>query len=317
MKFSTEVVVPELKNKISYQSKIVSLGSCFAVNMSDNFKRFQFQHGVNPFGILFHTQALANLFEFANSDKVFDESDIFYHNEIWSSFDAHSDMNELEPIAMLLKLNQQIRTFKSDLKQASHLIITLGTAWVYEHIDSKKIVANCHKVPQKNFTKKLMSVAQICKNLEQMVTIAEQLNPNIQCIFTISPVRHAKDGFIENQCSKAHLIAALHEFLGQQKKHYYFPAYEIIMDELRDYRFYDTDLLHPNAIALQYIWEKFLTRCIEPNAHATLKLVDDVQKALAHRPFNPYSEQHNKFLEQLATKLDRLLAQYPFMNFRP
>jgi hypothetical protein len=316
MKFSTEVVVTDLANKISYDSKIVSLGSCFAVNMSENFKKFQFQHSVNPFGILFHSQALANLLEFAVTDKVFDESDIFYHNEIWSSFDAHSDMNELEDFEILLKLNQKIRTFKTDLQQASHLIITLGTAWVYKNIATNKLVANCHKILQKEFTKEILSVATIEQNLHDIVNYVTKLNPNIQCIFTLSPVRHLKDGLIENQRSKAHLITALQNFLEGEKQHYYFPSYEIIMDELRDYRYYGADLLHPNEIALQYIWEKFSKHCITESAYPTMQLVDEVQKGLAHRPFNPYSEQHAKFLDKLGIKLDTLLEKYPFMNFR-
>lgn len=316
MKFLTEIPIKPLEEKISYDSKIVSVGSCFAVNMAEKFKQFQFQYAVNPFGILFHTQAIENLFQFALEDKLFTEEDIFLHNEIWSSFDAHSDLNELEADEVLFNLNSKIRTFRSDLESASHLILTLGTSWVYRNVTSEQLVANCHKIPQKEFTKEILSVNHIQANLKRIVEIANQINPNLKIIFTISPVRHIKDGFVENQLSKAHLIAALQGFLQENKEHYYFPAFEIMMDELRDYRFYAADLLHPNEMAINYIWERFMVNCISEESEKTMKLVDEVQKGLAHRPFNPYSENHNQFLEKLAQKLDVLLEQYPFMNFR-
>jgi len=316
MKFLTEIPIKPLNQKISYQSKIVSIGSCFAVNMSEKFKQFQFQHTVNPFGILFHPQAIENLFKFALEDKIFTEADIFLHNEIWSSFDAHSDLNELEEDEVLLNLNTKIREFKTNLETASHLVITLGTAWVYRNKTSGNLVANCHKIPQKEFTKEILSVAHIQENLSRIVEIAHKINSNLKIIFTISPVRHVKDGFVENQQSKAHLITALQGFLQENSNHYYFPSYEIMMDELRDYRFYTADLLHPNEMAITYIWDKFVENCISDESFSTMKLVDEVQKGLAHRPFNPYSEQHNLFLEKLALKLDNLLEKFPFMNFR-
>lgn len=316
MKFLTEIPIKPLEEKISYESKIVSVGSCFAVNMAEKFKQFQFQYAVNPFGILFHTQAIENLFQFALEDKLFTETDVFLHNEIWSSFDAHSDLNELEADEVLFHLNSKIRTFRSDLESASHLILTLGTSWVYRNVASNQLVANCHKIPQKEFTKEILLVNHIQENIKRIVEIANEINPNLKIIFTVSPVRHIKDGFVENQQSKAHLITALQGFLQENKQHYYFPAFEIMMDELRDYRFYAADLLHPNEMAIHYIWEKFVSNCISDESFPTMKLVDEVQKGLAHRPFNPYAESHNLFMDKLAQKLDILLEKYPYMNFR-
>lgn len=315
MKFSTEVPIKNLANPITYDSKIVTVGSCFAVNMAEKFKTFQFQHVVNPFGILFHPVALANLFEFAEKDYIFEPKDIFCHQEVWSCFDAHSDLNELDEEEILFNLNAKIRDFKSYVSQATHVNITLGTAWVYRFLETDALVANCHKIPQKQFVKEILSVETIVKSLQKIETVCKTLNPTIQLLFTISPVRHIKDGVVENQQSKAHLITALHQFL-KNTEHYYFPSYEIVMDELRDYRFYTSDLLHPNQIAIDFIWEKFKTHCIAENAYKTMQLVDEVQKGLAHRPFNPYSEQHGKFLDNLGEKLDTLLNDFPFMNFR-
>jgi hypothetical protein len=317
MQLQTIVPIKPLENKIDYHSKIVSVGSCFAVNMAQRFQQFQFQQAVNPFGILFHPVAIARLVDFAVENKTFTEEDVFLHNEIWSSFDAHSDLNELEQEDIIDTLNAKIQVFRNHIMEASHLILTFGTAWVYRHIEKNQWVANCHKVTQQQFSKELLSVTQCQEAIASIENGIRSLSPNIQIIYTLSPVRHIKDGYVENQRSKAHLIAALHQHLDQSvENNYYFPSFELVMDELRDYRFFAKDLIHPNEIAIDYIWEKFVEHVIDPAIHPTMKLVDEVQKGLAHRPFNPYTEAHQKFLDKLAQKLDVLLEQYPFMNFR-
>lgn len=317
MQLQTLVPMPPLNNKITYHSKIVSVGSCFAVNMAQRFLQYQFQQSVNPFGILFHPEAIARLIDFTVENKTFTEEDVFLYNEIWSSFDAHSDLNELEQEDIIDALNVKIQAFKQDISTASHFIVTFGTAWVYQLIETNEIVANCHKVPQQKFQKELLSVNDCQQAIFQIETGLRQINPSIQIIYTISPVRHIKDGFVENQRSKAHLITALQSHLDNNTElNYYFPSYEIMMDELRDYRFYGKDMIHPNEMAIDYIWESFVQNCIDPETLPTMKKVDEVQKGLAHRPFNPYTEAHQRFLDKLALKLDDLLEQYPFMNFR-
>lgn len=317
MQLQTIVPIIPIENPIDYDSKVVSIGSCFAVNIADRLRQFQFRNTVNPLGILFHPIAISNLIQFAVGNKQFTSEDVFIHNEIWSSFDAHSDLNELDQEDLLESLNHKLQTFKEKLSKASHFILTLGTAWVYKKLESQKIVANCHKIPQKDFTKELLSIESCLNSLKEIEQNLRKINPNIQIIYTISPVRHIKDGFVENQQSKAHLISALHEHLLQNKHlNYYFPSYEIMMDELRDYRFFGKDLIHPNELAIGYIWEKFVSNCINPNNLTIMKMVDEVQKGLSHRPFNPYTEAHQQFLDKLAQKLDTLLEQYPFMNFR-
>ena len=316
MQLQTIVPIAPLVRKISYQSQIVSVGSCFSVNMAQKFRRFQFRNSVNPLGILFHPEAISNLVRFAVDEKEFTEADVFLHNEIWSSFDAHSDLNELEQEDILDKLNAKIAVFRENIRSATHFIVTLGTAWVYRHKETGKRVANCHKLPQQQFAKELLSVTEIATSLNEIKQHIVTLNPDIQLVFTISPVRHIKDGFVENQRSKAHLIAALQQFLDENPEAYYFPSYEIVMDELRDYRFFEKDLLHPNELAIDYIWERFTENCIEPKVIPTMKMVDEVQKGLAHKPFNPYSDAHQQFLDKLAQKLDLLLDEFPFMSFR-
>lgn len=315
MQFRTQIPVFKSANPIDYTSQIVSLGSCFAVNMSEKLDYFRFQNYCNPFGILFHPLAIAKLFEYALQDKQFTESDIFFHNEQWHSFDAHSDLNETDKNQLLDNLNSATVQTKKQLSCATHVIITLGTAWVYRKLENDQIVANCHKVPQKQFKKELLPVEGIREHLEKIIAIVLQLNPEAKLIFTVSPVRHIKDGFVENQWSKANLITAIHQVISESAVASYFPSYEIMMDELRDYRFYAEDMIHPNPVAIDYIWERFTTAWITEEAQQVMKEVENIQKGLAHRSFNPDSEQHLRFLENLKGKITKLAEQYPNIEF--
>jgi hypothetical protein len=197
----------------------------------------------------------------------------------------------------------------------THCIITLGTSWVYRHIESNEIVANCHKVPQKQFVKELLSIAQIEASLQKIISEIQTINPKCNFVFTVSPVRHIKDGFVENTLSKAHLISALHASNFQLPTSSYFPSYEIMMDELRDYRFYAEDMLHPNPTAIDYIWIKFFENYIDEKEFALMNQVCDIQRALKHRPFNPNSESHQKFLSKLEEKKQKITKQNPAIHF--
>jgi hypothetical protein len=198
----------------------------------------------------------------------------------------------------------------------THCIITLGTSWVYRNIETNEIVANCHKVPQKQFVKELLSPEIIAQSIESILFTISVVNPNCNFIFTVSPVRHIKDGFAENTLSKAHLISALHYTISNNPSHTnYFPAYEIVMDELRDYRFYAEDLLHPNQTAIDYIWIQFFENYISESEFVLMNEICEVQRALQHRPFNPNSESHQKFLSDLKTKMTTLEKKLPFISF--
>lgn len=322
MNFTTQIHIPKSSNPIDYNSRVVSLGSCFAVNIGEKFDYFKFRNTTNPFGILFHPEALEKFIGFALTRKEFTEADIFYHNERWHCFDAHSDLSHPDKATLLENLNSATITAHEELHEATHLIITLGTAWVYRNSESGNLVANCHKVPQKQFTKELLSVESIKQSLQNIIMMAAEANPSLHIIFTVSPVRHIKDGFTENQWSKANLIAALHETLSAKTENRdrdckisYFPSYEIMMDELRDYRFYAQDMIHPNQTAIDYIWERFTHSCIAPDAQETMKLTDQVQKGLQHRPFNPDSEQHREFTAKLHEKIAVLQQQHPHIRF--
>ncbi|MDP5062659.1 MAG: GSCFA domain-containing protein, partial [Maribacter sp.] len=193
----------------------------------------------------------------------------------------------------------------------------LGTAWVYRNTLSNEVVANCHKVPQSNFTKELLSVDEVAESIKRITTLVESINSSAQFIFTVSPVRHLKDGFVENQRSKAHLIAAIHQTIATENllpRLSYFESYELMMDELRDYRFYAKDMIHPNEVAIDYIWGRFVEVWID-DPTAMMRKVDEVQRGLQHRPFNPEGDLHQKFLKSLAQKIAYIKKEYPFMDF--
>lgn len=316
MQFRTVVPIPKSNHPIDYNSNIVSLGSCFAVNMSEKLDYYKLQNVCNPFGILFHPLAIEKLINFAVCGKRFAESDVFYHNERWHCFDVHSDLSNSNKEELLDSLNEILISTSKQLREASHIIITYGTSWVYRNIESDAIVANCHKVPQKQFKKELLSVGEIQESIANTLKLIHSANPNCNVIFTVSPVRHIKDGFVENQWSKSNLIAALHQIINCQLSIVnYFPSYEIMMDELRDYRFYAEDMLHPNQVAIDYIWERFKETSVSETAFSTMDEVKTIQKSLQHRPFNPDSESHQKFEAKLKLKITKLVGKFPSIKF--
>ncbi|WP_233884533.1 GSCFA domain-containing protein [Tenacibaculum piscium] len=316
MKLQTQLSLKkQAHHLIDYNSKLFLLGSCFSENIGDKLSYYKFQSTQNPFGILFHPKAIEKLITDAINQKKYTEEAIFFHNESWHCFDAHSSVSSLDKNEVLENLNTASSATFTQLKNASHLIITLGTSWIYREISSDTIVANCHKIPQKNFTKKILSIAEITESLSEIITLTKSVNPDIAILFTVSPVRHLKDGFIENQQSKSHLISAIHSIIDIKKSVYYFPSYEIMMDELRDYRFYAQDMIHPNTTAINYIWEKFIAVWIAENTQKTMKEIEIIQKGLAHRSFNPTSEAHQKFLQNIAQKKETLQKVFPFIQF--
>lgn len=316
MQFRTQIPISKSNHPLDYNSKIVSLGSCLAENMGDKFQYFKFQNTINPFGIIFNPVSIEKIIQKAINTVLFTEKDIFFHNERWHCFDVHSDLSNPNKEDLLASLNALIKSTNQQLAQSTHIIITYGTSWIYRNIESDSIVANCHKVPQKQFKKELVSVEEIEKSIANTLKLIQDVNPNCAIIFTVSPVRHIKDGFVENQWSKANIISALHKTFDFQLSNInYFPSYEIMMDELRDYRFYTEDMLHPNQVAIDYIWKRFKETTISETAFATMDEVENIQKSLSHKPFNPNSESHLKFQAKVRENIIKLENQYSFMKF--
>jgi hypothetical protein len=315
MKFQTTIPIQKSSFLIDYSSNLVSFGSCFAENMSNKLEYFKFSTIANPFGIIFNPISLEKIIVRCIHKKYFTEKDIFFHHDAWHCYEVHSELSNPDKAEFLTTLNQLIATTNWHIENATHCLITLGTSWVYKHIESDAIVANCHKVPQQQFVKELLCVSDIEASLKSIVSEIQFVNPNCKFIFTISPVRHSKDGFIENNVSKSLLITALYHFLSKTTSSIYFPSYEILMDELRDYRFYAEDMLHPNQTAIDYIWMKFSENYIDEKEFETMQHVSEIQKALSHRPFNPNSESHIKFQNNLKQKIKAVVAKYPEMKF--
>ncbi len=319
MNFTTRIPIPESGAKIDYNSKIFLAGSCFVENIGAKFEYFQLQHLMNPFGILFHPLAIENLFRRIVENHRYSKEDIFFYNERWHCFEAHSNLSDGDRGQLLQKLNLAISTSRKFIESATHVIITPGTAWGYFHKKENRTVANCHKIPQREFDKKLQSPSAIENSFQKTIELIQAINPKVKFLFTVSPVRHLKDGFVENQRSKAHLITAIHNILENkdlmEARGLYFPSYEIMMDELRDYRFYNEDMLHPSTTAVNYIWQRFTDIHLTPETEPTMNQVDKVRKGLAHRPFNPESEEYRQFLEKLKKELKSLHKRYPYMNF--
>lgn len=310
MNFRTNIQLQKERNQIDYNSKLLLIGSCFSENIYHKLNYFKFNAFSNPFGILFNPIVIEALISNAINQKEYTKKDVFQLNERWHCFDAHSNLSSIDKVELLSNLNNAITLTNHQLKKATHIIITLGTSWVYRFIETDTIVGNCHKVPQKKFLKELLSVEEINASLENMCALIKDFNPTINIIFTVSPVRHLKDGFVENSVSKAHLLAAVHQLEDKRKQLYYFPSYEIMLDDLRDYRFYTSDMVHPNETAINYIWEQFQKVWISESANTIMKEVNTIQKGLAHKPFNPTSQNHKKFLIDLQNKVTSLKNNY-------
>jgi hypothetical protein len=286
--------------------------------MGEKFDYFKFQITTNPFGIIFNPVSIEKLVDRVVNQKLFTEADIFFHNDLWHCYEVHSELSHLDKATFLLNLNTLLESTYRQITESTYIIITYGTSWVYRHNSTYEIVANCHKIPQKEFTKEILSPEILQQSIQNTIDLISKVNPNCRFIFTISPVRHIKDGFAENQRSKAHLISALQNSLNT--KHCalntnYFPSYEIMMDELRDYRFYAEDMLHPSQSAIDYIWIRFFENYVDSKCFDTMQEVDTIQKGLAHRPFNPNTENHQQFLAALNQKIIKLQAQFPHFQF--
>ncbi|MGJ8667341.1 MAG: GSCFA domain-containing protein [Patiriisocius sp.] len=315
MKLTTTIPLSKERNQIDYKSKVLLLGSCFAENIGEKLEYFKFQNLINPFGILFHPVAIEKLITRAINEVEFTEKDIFFQNEQWHCFEVHSSLSNADKDIFLSKLNTALVGFKNYIIEASHIILTLGTAWVYREISNDTVVANCHKIPQKKFIKELLSPDDVSDVLLGIEALIRDVNPNCTLIHTVSPVRHIKDGIVENSRSKAHLIAGTQEIVEPRKHNHYFPSFEIMTDELRDYRFYGEDLIHPNNTAISIIWEKFKTIWIASETEPLQNKIDIIQKGLQHRPFNPQSEGHIKFEKDLHLKISEVKERFPWIDF--
>lgn len=318
MIFRTQIPILKNYNPIDYNSKVVSLGSCFSENISKKLTFFKFENTVNPFGIIFNPVSLQKIISRSIHKNFFTIEDVFIHNELWSAYEVHSKLSLPSKKTYVDNLNKIVLQFNQELLQATHCIITLGTAWVYKDIKTNTIVANCHRKPNFNFEKNVLTSSEITNAITEIISLLKYINPTCNIIFTISPVRHSKDGFVENNVSKALLLTSLFQIISNQKNSsniYYFPSYEILLDELRDYRFYDNDMLHPNQLAIDYIWEKFTQSSINPSCLETMKEVETIQRMLLHKPFSENTKNFEDFKKNISDKIFKINLKNPTITF--
>lgn len=317
MQFSTPLILGKPLHHISYDSQTLFLGSCFATHVSAKFAYYQFRQWLNPFGILFQPTAIERVTSRALNGSPYSETDIVPAHGQFACFDAHSQLNAPDVSSALDQLNGANEQLRMALTQATHIVFSLGSAWTYTYKESGKEVANCHRIPQSQFSKWMLSAPEVTQSLLNIERQIRKVNPGVTLIYTISPVRHLKDGFVENQRSKSSLILGLHEFLTLRPEHnYYFPAYEILLDELRDYRFYGSDMLHPSPIAVDYIWERFSQIHLHPQVAQTMEEADRIQRSLAHRSFSEQSHEHQKFKADLHKRIQDFKTKIPWADFQ-
>jgi hypothetical protein len=313
MEFRLPFTPKPFLQKIEHQHQLFLAGSCFTEQIGAKLSNYKFKTIENPNGILFNPISISeNIISYID-EKMYSENDLFLNNEIWGSWNHHTKFSGVNQAQALEKINQSQKAAHEFLKNTDWLIITLGSSYVYA-LENNKVVANCHKVPTDKFNKKLLSAMEVENSLQTLLKKLKSFNPNIKTIFTISPVRHLRDGFVENNRSKANLIAAVHELIATNENTFYFPSYELVTDDLRDYRFYAEDMVHPNYQATQYVWEKFTTACIDEQSLSIMKEIGIINSAKNHRPFNPTSNQHLQFLKTNLEKTLQLQRSNPYLD---
>jgi len=314
---SFRTILPPLPGlpQIRPNDHLLCLGSCFAQHIGQRFQAGRWSVQLNTCGIIYHPFPIARSLLRILEGNPYEQDDLFYHQEQWHSFEHHGQFSGPDQQETLARINQEFIKSFAQLKKSTLLFLTLGTANGFVNVDTGEVVANCHKLPGQHFTKQLFSSEEIYKNLAPVLKkITDQL-PNLKIILTVSPVRHLRDGLITNQRSKANLLLASAELERNSESIYYFPSYELMMDDLRDYRFYKNDLMHPTEMAIDYIWEYFRNCCFQEKTQTYHDEILKINKALTHRPFRPESTAHQQFIEQLKLKMLELKRKYPWLDF--
>ncbi|MFZ4582766.1 MAG: GSCFA domain-containing protein [Paludibacter sp.] len=314
--FTTKIDINPSEFHIDYLSKIVTLGSCFSENIGSKLKTAYFDVDVNPFGVLFNPISIKQSIELALIGKQFTEHDLFQHNSLWNSFYHSSHFSDADIDKCLEKINSRLMHFAINIKSIDYLVITFGTAWVYKHHSNGKVVSNCHKLPASTFERYRLSAEEIVMEYTELIRKLQLIHPNLNIIFSVSPVRHWKDGPTENNISKGILLQAI-QLLEKECNHVsYFPAYEIVVDELRDYRFYASDMLHPSELAVDYIFSNFKKTFFQPETEAIYNELVNYSKAIHHKPTHIDTPEYEKFMASIQTKRTELINKYSFLKLR-
>lgn len=294
---------------IDHSAPLVSIGSCFADVIGGKLEDSKFNVVKNPFGIIYNPVSILKSFQLILTNELLPDKSYIEHEGVWYNYHLHSQVNASTKEGLATTIKHLAEGKHNFVKNAQLVIITLGTSFVYRHLASSAVVANCHKVPGSEFKKELLGLDAITESLNQLIELLKTINPKVNVLFTVSPVRHIKDTVPLNNVSKSLLRVACHEVCEKNANTYYFPAFELMMDDLRDYRFYKEDMIHPTALAENYIWEKFMETFMSEVTRKHIQQWDKLKKALEHKPFQPQSDSHKKFLTETVSQIKQL-GQY-------
>ena len=299
---------------ITYKDRLMFIGSCFADNIGGKMTDCRFNALVNPFGVLYNPLSVSSCCRLLLKPLLFEESDLFLYDGMYHSFMHHGKFSGTTAENSLNKINESFAFAAGHFREADYLIITFGTAYVFRYKENGRVVANCHKLPAAQFERELLSVDEIVNEWSALLEDIWADKPSLKIIFTVSPIRHMKDGAHFNQISKSMLLLAQQSLADKYPERIsYFPAYELMMDELRDYRFYASDMIHPSEIAIDYLWERFCDTYMDSATKDVMKEVENILRALKHRPFNPSTDAHNQFLIQTMQKIKLFQDKYPYI----
>ena len=315
MNFRTEIKIEAERPPIMHYDSVMLLGSCFSNNVGAMLRDAMFDVVINPFGTIYNPFSIGNAVERLVFNRPVTTDDLFEVNGVWSCFDFHTlASNEVKSDAIAY-MNSQISDAHRAFARAATLIITLGTAIVYEYVSTGKVVNNCHRLPSSCFNRRFTSVDEITEELNRIVALLHNFNPELRIIFTISPVRHVADGMEQNLLSKSVLRVAVDSVIKQYpQKCQYFPAYEIMVDDLRDYRFYGADMVHPSDVAIDYIWQMFKARYFDQSTMIAVEKSERLTKRLAHRPMTENYDMISKFNRQTVEAIRRHQSEYPYLS---
>ncbi|MEP6700298.1 MAG: GSCFA domain-containing protein [Bacteroidota bacterium] len=337
MQFQIPIEIKALQKPITYQDKLLLIGSCFTEHIGNALGNLKFSVLQNPHGILFEPESVCKSLLSYIQNKKYKEADLFQLNEVWHSWQHHSKFSDINPTDAVSRINESQQKAHEFLKEADWIIITLGSSFNYRltHLaesstdslqfpgknegkerSSGEAVANCHRAPAQWFTKHLLKTEEITFMLDDCMKKLLQHNPKLNIIFTVSPVRHIRDGVVENNRSKARLIESVHQVISRFEQAHYFPAYELVIDVLRDYRFYDIDLVHPNYMATEFVLEKFADTCIDEGARELMQEIKKIVIARKHKAFQPDTKAHQQFLISHFEKTKELQNKYPFLDLK-
>lgn len=316
MKFSTPVDVKHPGKKIEHHDKLMFLGSCFSDNIGAYFSQYKFQTCINPFGVIYNPVSDAECLSALIQERDVPEDMLTQDKGQWHSMLHHGRFSSFEKLDLLNNIEEQTKLGHDFLKDANVLFLTFGTSWVYEWKENGQIVSNCHKLPATAFSRYRLEVDEIVTLYKNLLVELRSLNPDLRIVFTVSPVRHFKDGAHENQLSKAVLHLAVDQLCRMFERCDYFPSYELILDELRDYRFFEADMMHVNRLGTDFIWEKLSEHCLSNEAIKRIKEIIQINKAVAHKPYNPTDSNYLDFIKSTIDKITTLQHSYAYVDMR-